>query len=44
MFDYRYEDIKRAYKNLGVAEGKVIFVQSDLACLGVFESPDKKWR
>lgn len=42
MVDYNYNDIKKAYRQLGVKKNRVVFVQSDLACLGAYEIMEKE--
>ncbi len=39
-YDYNYEDIKKAYTNLGVSSGKLVFIEADLSCLGRYEKMD----
>ena len=41
MIDYKYKDIKKSYKKAGVSKGKVVFLESDLASLGRYETMEK---
>lgn len=42
MNNYKYSDIKKAYKKLGVGKNKIVFVESNLSCLGVYEIINKE--
>jgi len=38
---YSFEDIKRAYKNIGISEGMILVVKTDIRFLGPYESEDQ---
>ena len=40
--DYSYNEIIETYSALGVDSGATVFVESDLACLGVYEKHDRE--
>lgn len=40
--DYGANDLKQAYRQIGVERGRVVLVRSDLRLLGLFDTPDQR--
>lgn len=40
-YHYKYEDIVRAYREVGVAKGRIVSVRTDLRYLGAYESMER---
>jgi aminoglycoside 3-N-acetyltransferase len=42
IYDYCYDEIKNAYALLGVCSGETVFLESDIASLGIYEQHKSK--